>query len=94
MKKSSSRLFLIISLLILISLACEAPILSQFIPNTGSSDDTEGSTDNGATSSDSDLDAPHNTDGAEITFIPVRKRTTWQMKRITRQMKMNSLNTR
>ena len=67
MKKSTSKLFLIITLLILISLACEAPTLSQFFPDTESSDDTSG--DVAPVTSDIDLDPPHNTDGADVTYI-------------------------
>ena len=71
MIKSHSRIFLIISLLILISLACEAPTLSQILPDTGSSDGPEASSgDDSSTTSDTGFDTPHNTDGAELTFIP------------------------
>jgi formylglycine-generating enzyme required for sulfatase activity len=72
MNKTSSRLFLVISLLVLISSACNNPMLSQFQPDAGPSDDSSdaGSIDNNSGSSDSEFDAPHNTDGAEITLIP------------------------
>jgi len=81
MKQNSSRIFLIICLLILISLACKAPFLSQLLPDTSTSTDTSVSTgddvssssdssDDVSTSSDSGVDTPHNTDGADVTFIP------------------------
>jgi len=62
MSKSASRLFIAISLLVLISLACNKPILSQSQSNTS---DTV--TD---VSGESDTTSPRNTDGAELTLIP------------------------
>jgi len=60
MSNSASRLFFAVSLLVLISLACNTPILSQ---SNSSESDTN-------VSDESDSFTPHNTDGAELTFIP------------------------
>jgi len=62
MNKSASRLLIAASLLVLISLACNTPILSQLQSNTSDS-----VTD---VSGESDTLTPRNTDGADLTFIP------------------------
>ena len=62
MNKSASRLLIAVSLLVLISLACNIPILSQLQSNTSDS-----VTD---VSGESDTITPRNTDGAELTLIP------------------------
>ena len=65
MNKSASRLFIAISLLVLISLACNKPILS--LSQTDSSDPVSDVTD---VSDGSESITPRNTDGAELTLIP------------------------
>jgi len=62
MNKSASRLIIAISLLVLISLACNKPILSQ-----SQSNNSDSVTD---ISGESDTITPRNTDGAELTLIP------------------------
>ena len=66
MNKPSPKIFLIISLFILISLACNGPVISQFLSNLEGSSSTDRESDGAA---ESDTGVPHNTDGAEITFI-------------------------
>jgi len=78
MIKSSKRLIVGASLLILVSLACNVPILDQIQTVLAPTDDTGSSLapadDTGLTSStegtSTDSTAPANTDGAEITYIP------------------------
>jgi len=77
MIKSSKRLIVGVSLLILVSLACNVPILDQvqtILAPAGDSGSTSSTDDSGSTSSTdgttTDSSAPSNTDGAEITFIP------------------------
>ena len=78
MIKSSKRLIVGLSLLILVSLACNVPILNQIQSSLAPADDTGSSLapadDTGSSSSSDgtnpDSTAPSNTDGAELTFIP------------------------
>ena len=77
MIKSSKRLIVGVSLLILVSLACNVPILDQVQTILAPADDTRSTSstdDSGSTSSTdgttTDSTAPANTDGAELTFIP------------------------
>ena len=69
----TSRLFLIIGLFLLITLACNAPLLAKFLPDADQTEgsetsDTDASTSTG--SDESDRLIPHNTDGADVTYIP------------------------
>lgn len=68
MIKSSKRLIVGVSLLILVSLACNVPILDQVQTILAPADDTGSTSSTDGTTTDSS--APSNTDGAEITFIP------------------------
>ena len=70
MNKSTSRFIIAISLLVLISTACNKPVLSlsQSEPQSQSQSDTSESV-TGA-SEESDSITPHNIDGADLTFIP------------------------
>lgn len=74
MIKSSKRLIVGVSLLILVSLACNVPIINQIQSNFAPADDDTGSTSpSDGTSAeivDSGSTAPSNTDGAELTYIP------------------------
>jgi formylglycine-generating enzyme required for sulfatase activity len=72
----SSRIIIFISLLILVSLACNAPILNQIMDNAAPPEDASGS--DAVASSDTNasdsfmpgIPPPANTDGAEVTYIP------------------------
>ena len=72
----SSRFFIFISLLILVSLACNAPIINQIVKNVVPPEDTtDGDTTSYSVSDVSDsfdpgIAPPANTDGAEVTYIP------------------------
>ena len=66
MNKFASRLFIAISLLVLISLACNKPILSQSQSDSIQSDHQMSLED----SEESESITPHNTDGADLTLIP------------------------
>jgi formylglycine-generating enzyme required for sulfatase activity len=67
----TSRLFLFASILVLITLACNAPIISRFMMDTTQPDgESESSDEDISSSTDTDRLIPHNTDGAEVTFIP------------------------
>ena len=68
MIKSSKRLIVIVSLIFLVSLACNVPILNQIQSSLAPADDTGSTSSTEGTSTDST--APSNTDGAELTYIP------------------------
>lgn len=73
MNRSSTRLVTITSLFILVSLACNVPIINQIQSNFAPADDTGSTSPSDGTTVntvDSGSTAPSNTDGAELTFIP------------------------
>jgi iron(II)-dependent oxidoreductase len=77
----TSRLFLFACILILISLACKAPINSRFLADTTPPEDEGETTDTDiSTSEDTERLVPHNTDGADVTYIPG---ATYQMGSLT-----------
>jgi formylglycine-generating enzyme required for sulfatase activity len=72
MKKKSFCMILVITISVLFSSACNAPILSQFLPDAGSSGDSSSAepSEAGVSASEPEMEVLHNTDGAELTLIP------------------------
>ncbi len=69
MKSISKRLIHYIGLIVLVSLACNTPIKS-FLQSDQPPADDPGSSQTGPGPSASEHLVPHNTDGAEVTYIP------------------------